>query len=117
MGTKTGLGFGWDDMDIIKVGVQYDMNDALTLRGGGSWNSMAFKEEENMFNILAPAVPQYHLSAGGTYKLGAGHEVGLAVTRAFSNTTSNNSNVNHNGQTVELQMDQWNFDVGYTYNF
>ena len=117
LGTKTGLGFGWDDMDVIKIGAQYEMDESTTLRAGGSWNSIAFQDQENMFNILAPAVPQYHLSAGGTYKLGSGHELGLAVTRAFSNSLTNDNNTNHNGNSIELQMDQWNFDVGYTYNF
>ncbi len=117
LGTKNGLGFGWEDMDIIKVGAQYDVDEMLTVRGGASWNSMAMPDQENMFNILAPAVPQYHLSGGATYRLGNGHEVGAAITRAFSNETTNDNNVNHNGNSIDLQMDQWNVDVGYTYNF
>ncbi|MCW8914390.1 MAG: outer membrane protein transport protein [Magnetovibrio sp.] len=117
LGTKTGLGFGWENMSVVKLGAQYDVDEALTVRAGGSWNSMAMDDKENMFNILAPAVPQYHLSGGATYKLGGGHEIGAAVTRAFSNTTDNDNNINHNGNNIELQMDQWNVDVGYTYSF
>lgn len=116
LGSKTGLGFGWDTMHVVKLGASYDVNDELTVRAGGSWNSMAFSGDENMFNILAPAVPKYHASVGGTYKLGA-HEIGAAVTRAFSNSTSDATNINHTGNNVKLRMDQWDVNVGYSYNF
>jgi len=116
LGTKTGAGFGWDNMKVIKLGASYDVNPDLTVRAGGSWNSAAFSDVENIFNILAPAVPRYHASVGGTYKIG-NHEVGAAVTRAFSETLSGDSNVNHPGNTLDLRMDQWDVNVGYSYNF
>lgn len=117
LGTKTGLGFGWQDMDVFKLGAQYDVDDALTVRAGMSYNSMAMPDKENMFNILAPAVPQYHASAGLTYKLGGGHEVGASFVRTFSNTTTNDNNINHGTTSIDLQMDQYEMDMGYTYKF
>lgn len=117
LGTKTGLGFGWQDMDVFKLGAQYDVNDAFTVRGGMSYNSMAMDESDNMFNILAPAVPQYHASAGFTYKLGGGHEVGASFVRTFDHKTSNDTNVNHATNSVDLEMNQYEMDLGYTYKF
>lgn len=117
LGTKTGLGFGWQDMTVLKLGAQYAYDDALTFRGGFSWNTMAMEDDENMFNILAPAVPQMHLSGGMTYKFGGGHELGAALTHAFNNKTTNDNNVNHSTNSIDLQMNQWELDVGYTYHF
>lgn len=117
LGTKSGLGFGWQDMDVFKLGAQYAVDDALTVRGGMSYNSMAMNDKESMFNILAPAVPQYHASMGLTYKLGGGHEVGASFVRTFDHKTSNDNNVNHNTNSVDLEMNQYEMDLGYTYKF
>ncbi len=117
LGTKTGLGFGWQDMTVLKLGAQYAYDDAMTFRGGFSWNSMAMEDTENMFNILAPAVPQMHLAGGMTYKFGGGHELGVALVHAFDHKTTNDNNINHRGNSIDLEMNQWELDVGYTYHF
>ena len=117
LGNNPGMGFGWDNMDVFKLGLQYDVDPTLTVRGGISYNTASFEDTEVIFNILAPAVVQTHLSMGATYKINETHEIGLAVTRAFSNTISGDGNVNHGGNSLDLRMDQYDVDLGYTYNF
>jgi len=117
LGGNTGSGFGWDDVDVFKLGAEYDVDDALTVRGGASYSTAPFEDTETMFNILAPATVQVELSMGATYKINAAHEVGIAVTRAFGNDITGDGNVNHSTNTVKLDMDQYDVDVGYTYNF
>ena len=34
LGNSNGLGFGWSNVDVVKLGVEYKYNDALTLRAG-----------------------------------------------------------------------------------
>lgn len=117
LGNDGGMGFGWDDMQVYKIGAQYEVDSALTLRAGWSHNTAAFKSTENIFNILAPAVVTDHVSAGATYKISDAHEIGGSLTRAFSTKISGDGNVNHGTNSLDLRMDQFDLDVGYTYNF
>jgi len=117
LGTDTGMGFGWEDMDIVKLGLQYEASPELTVRAGYSHNTKAFAGSENIFNILAPAVVQDHLSIGASYKPADNHEVGFAFTRAFSNTISSDNNTNHGGNNLDLQMNQYELNLAYSLKF
>jgi long-chain fatty acid transport protein len=69
LGGSKGAGFGWDDMTVIKFGVQYDVNDQLTLRAGYSHGNNPIDGTQVAFNTLAPAVIEDHWTLGGTYRL------------------------------------------------
>jgi long-chain fatty acid transport protein len=67
LGGDDGVGFGWQDVDIFKLGVQYVYSNVLTLRAGVSYNSDPFEGTETLFNILSPAAINTHLSVGASY--------------------------------------------------
>ncbi len=126
LGGSDGVGFGWQDMDIIKLGVQYAYSDALTLRAGASHNSDAFKGTETLFNILAPAVVDTHLSLGGTYTVSPAMSWNASFTHAFAADITG-ININHaeltalggdgTGRPIELEMYQNELEIGLSYNF
>lgn len=68
LGGANGVGFGWSDVDVFKFGVEYKMNPALTLRAGYAYNTAALSSRDVMFNILAPATVQHHITGGLEYK-------------------------------------------------
>ena len=71
-----------------------------------------------MFNILAPAVIQNHITAGITKQLGNQHEVSLAFMYALDNSvTGPNPLEAPNQQTIEISMQQWQIEVGYAFSF
>ncbi|PCI37677.1 MAG: hypothetical protein COB46_13195 [Rhodospirillaceae bacterium] len=115
LGGSEGVGFGWNDLDIIKIGASYDYDDALTLRTGVSHNSSAFHSSETLFNILAPAVVDTHLSFGGTYKLTSNLMLNMAYTHAFD-ANINGNNANH-VEEINLSMTQHDLEVGVSYLF
>lgn len=115
MGTETGAGFGWEDMTIIKVGLEYVVCDEWTLRTGYSYGTNPVQESEVMLNILAPGVIDDHITFGFSKKMGD-NELNFAIVRALENTvTGPNPMEAPNQQTIGLSMSQWIFEIGFTF--
>jgi long-chain fatty acid transport protein len=91
LGTNGGSGFGWDNIDVWKLGVEYKFDPKLTLRAGYSHSDNPINGAdvgEVMFNILAPAVIKDHMTLGFTYTLASGDEVTMSYMHAFKNDVS-----------------------------
>jgi long-chain fatty acid transport protein len=75
LGAANGPGFGWKDIDVIKLGVIWRMNDAWTLRAGYTRGDNPITAADVSFNILAPGVMKDHYTAGFTYGLDKSNEI------------------------------------------
>jgi long-chain fatty acid transport protein len=82
------IGFGWDDVNAIKIGVEYAWNRDLTLRAGYNHTDNPIQARDVTFNILAPGVVQNHATLGFTYALQGGQEITMAYMHAFKKTVS-----------------------------
>lgn len=67
LGEAGGSGFGWKDINVVKVGVQWRLNGSWTLRAGYNHGDNPVTSADAMFNILAPGVVRRHITFGGTY--------------------------------------------------
>jgi len=112
LGAPNGPGFGWKDVDVYKLGYERTMSKTTTARFGLSYCRQPVRSSEMMFNILAPGVVEWHLSAGLTKKLGDG-EFSTALTYTPRHSASG-PNPNAPTQTIELSMRQWELAVGYS---
>jgi len=75
--------FGWEDQNIVKAGVSWDVNDRLTLRGGISHGNSPIGDGETAFNnALFPAIMETHLAGGFSYQFDA-FRLDLAYTHAL----------------------------------
>lgn len=81
-GADDGPGFGWDDIDVWKVGAVYQANDKLTLRAGYGRSDNPVPQSETLLNILAPGVVRDHYTLGATYKLSDTFEITGYAMRA-----------------------------------
>jgi long-chain fatty acid transport protein len=121
LGGSEGAGFGWRDVDVFRLGVQYAMNANWTLRGGYNYSGNPIKSEDVTFNILAPGVVQHHLTFGGTYAWQKQHEITGAFMYAFSNDVTGpslfNSFVPGLNAQEKIEMYQWSLGVQYSYKF
>lgn len=116
LGDDKGSGFGWEDMTVVKTGVQWQSSPDWTWRAGYSISDQPIPNIEMPFNILAPGVIEQHATVGFTKKLGSNQELDFTVTRAFSNDVEGPNTLDP-AQTIELKMDQWEIALGYTYKF
>jgi len=73
-------------------------------------------ESEVLFNILAPAVIEDHVTFGFTRKHGGNSELSLAVMYAFNNDVTGLNPLDPT-QTIMFEMRQWELEFGYSWRF
>jgi long-chain fatty acid transport protein len=119
LGGSDGAGFGWEDMLILKLGIEIDGGKGWTWRLGGSMaDSQPIPESEVMFNILAPGVMETHVTAGFSKALSDTSSIDFAVMYAPSNSVSGPNPLEAPGrQTIELQMEQIEVAIQYNKRF
>jgi long-chain fatty acid transport protein len=85
LGSNDGWGFGWDDVWVYKLGVDYAYNSDWTFRAGFNYAPVPYNDSQALFNVLAPAVVEKHVTAGFTRSFGPRSELTVAYMHAFRN--------------------------------
>jgi long-chain fatty acid transport protein len=116
LGGDNGAGFGWRDMTIIKLGVQYAINDALTLRAGYSHANQPIPGREVAFNALAPAVIEDHYTIGATYRMASNYELTFWGMYAPEETVKGPGAFTGT-QSPEISMHQYELGVNFGWLF
>lgn len=75
LGSSGGPGFGWRDVNVIKLGAQWQQSPGLTLRAGLNRSDNPVRSQDVTFNILAPGVMTMHYTAGFTLAMSATDEL------------------------------------------
>ena len=96
LGGSNGAGFGWQDVNIWKLGLEYRYSDQLTLRGGYNHSDNPIQPKDVTINILAPGVVQDHVTLGLTYTFQGGGELTAAYMHAFKNSVTGSSFFSNN---------------------
>lgn len=118
LGSDDGAGFGWEDMTVVKVGLEQRTRTGWAWRAGYAYGQQPVPESEVLFNILAPGVVEQHVTFGLSKAIGETGSFDVAVMRAFNKTVSGPNPLEVPGlQTIDLSMDQWNVTFGYTVRF
>jgi long-chain fatty acid transport protein len=118
LGNDDGAGFGWKDMTVYKVGVQWMSSKEWTWRVGYSKGNSPIEDSEMLFNILAPGVVEQHVTVGFTKAMPGNQDLNFALTRALSHSVSGPNTLEAPGQqTIELKMDQWQIALSYAWKY
>ena len=86
LGDDQGAGFGWEDQNVIKIGVKHQLNNKVTLLAGYNHGKAPIPETETAFNVLAPATVEDHLTLGMEYQLSKNSNIAFQYMHAFENT-------------------------------
>lgn len=113
LGDEYGAGFGWEDMMIFKVGAEFRQVENWPFRLGYSYGKQPIQEADVMFNIIAPAVNENHISVGFTRLIGT-HAINVAITHALENSVKG-PNPFDPSQQIEISMNQWEFEIGFQF--
>lgn len=81
-GKDDGMGFGWTNQTVVKVGFNYEYSDTLTLRTGYNFGKSPIPDDQLAFNLLAPATVEKHYAVGFTYKPSDETEVTMSFMHA-----------------------------------
>jgi long-chain fatty acid transport protein len=113
------IGFGWQNVDVWKIGVEYQWSQQLLLRAGYNHSDNPIQSRDVTFNILAPGIVQDHLTLGFTYTLPGGSEITMAYMHAFEKSVSGPAN-NPNfpvGGTETLTMSENSLGIAWGWKF
>lgn len=121
LGDDNGWGFGWEDVTVYKLGVNYEYNNQWTFRGGLNYGKNPIDADQNLFNILAPGVVEKHATLGFTYSPTAYNEISMTYMYAFEKKQSNP----YQGTGMftgfdfgtEIGMDQNALEISYAMKF
>ena len=119
LGAPGGAGFGWDDVDVLKLGVAWQQSDEMIWRAGYAYSTNPISEEDVTLNILAPGIVENHFTFGGTRKLSANDTLDFAVVYVPESTISGpeTTPMGPTPGTIELEMDQLSIAIGWTHKF
>ena len=115
LGSSGGPGFGWNSINVYKVGVEFAGSEQLTWRVGFNHSDDPITSRDVTFNILAPGVVQDHFTGGLTYQLSAHGEITGMYMHAFAHSVSGASLVF--GGTERIHMYQNAYGVAYAHKF
>lgn len=121
-------GFGWDDMSIVSLGIQYKGVNKLPIRLGYTYSSNPIKDELAMFSVPATAVIANAFQFGLSYEfndvmsLDAVYHYGTSDGKTSGNIlnpmaiTANNPLGKIPGSEVAYDMTTSMIMVGFNYN-
>jgi len=114
-GSTDGPGFGWDDVDTFKIGVEYRPDANTAIRAGYSHNSQPISGSDVTLNVLAPGVIQDHITVGAAFAISNGMDLELAAMYApdESVTGIEVTPMGPNpGRTITIEMNQIQVTAG-----
>lgn len=121
LGITGGRGFGYGDVDVVKLGVEYAYSPKLTLRAGYSHTNNPITSRDVTFNIIAPAVIEDHYTLGFTYSLDRDSELTMAYMHAQENSVTGSSLFNtwtgatSGNETIKMYQDS--LGIAYSLKF
>jgi long-chain fatty acid transport protein len=83
LGTNNGPGFGWHDINVFRLGVDWRALPWLTLRAGYNHGGNPVSSSDVTFNILAPGIVTDQASVGFSWVVAPGWKVNFAYDHAF----------------------------------
>ena len=115
LGQDNGLGFGWEDISIYRLGMKYDVKPNWIVRGGYSYNESPIPDDQILFNVIAPAVNKHHATFGFTYTPSSSSEWTFAYIHAFEEEQKTSQSPF--GIPASIGMYQNSLELGYSWKF
>ena len=115
LGGDNGGGFGWDNIDVYKVGLQWQARPDIALRFGYSHTDQPIDGDQVLFNILAPGVIEDHVTLGATIESKVG-EINLHAMHGLHHSVKG-QNAFDPSQEIRIKMNQIEFGASWSMEF
>ncbi len=115
LGAPNGPGFGWSDINVVKLGVQWQVMPALALRAGFNSGGNPIQGRDVTFNILAPGVTTRHYTLGGTYTLSPGTELTMSYMQAPTQSVTGASPNFGGTETIRMSQRALGIQMGWRF--
>jgi long-chain fatty acid transport protein len=122
LGGDLGMGFGWTNQTVYKLGFDYRYRTNLVLRAGLNYGKAPIPADQVLFNMLAPATTEKHITFGATYTLANKDELTFGFMHAFENTIEGPTAFRTTGTAgpgvnAAISMSQTSMSVAYGLKF
>lgn len=117
LGGDQGAGFGWESINSYKLGIEVEASPTVKLRAGAAFNDNPIPEGEALFNILAPGVQEQHYTAGLTWQASPNSALLIGAMYSPTSTVNGYAPAWMGGDTVDLEMWQFELTAGWTWTF
>lgn len=119
LGADNGPGFGWKDQTVFKLGVKHQVKPNFAVLAGYNHAKNPLQSSQTLFNVLAPATVEDHLSLGGEWQLQNKAKVSAVYTRALSKSVNGSGSIPaaFGGGEANLNMKQNTVGVAYSVDF
>lgn len=114
LGGSNGPGFGWKNINVYKLGLQWASSPEWTWRAGYSHTDQPIPTTETLFNILAPAVIRNHITAGFSHAISDDQTINAYAMYALP-TSVKGANPFAPSQTIRLAMRQYALGLGWSW--
>lgn len=88
LGAANGPGFGWQNINVYKLGASWQVTPAVTLRAGYNHCDNPITPRDVTFNILAPGVIREHYTLGAGFALGPNSDLNATYMYARKNSVT-----------------------------
>ena len=107
---------GWDDQTIFAVGVNYDLNDHVSLRAGYNYAKSPIDEQDVSKNQILPAIVESHYTMGAGFNINKYWEINLHYMYVPENTlTAPLTDTQSPGTSISLAETSFGFNIGYRF--
>jgi len=117
LGNNAGMGFGWKDMTVYKLGLIYEYSDDLTLRAGYNYGKSPVRDDQLVFSALAPGIVEKHYSIGFTKQMKGNTNWELSGTYMYVAENTQQGCGQAVVDCVSFSMNQHILGVGFGFKF
>ena len=115
-GLPNGPGFGARDLDVVKIGAEWQRSTDLTLRAGYAFGTPMFRSADADLNILTGGAARHHLTTGLKYKLS--DRLDLEASGMYSPQASlSGQELLNPARNVTIHSRQFELTLGAVYRF
>ncbi len=93
LGSPDGAGFGWDNQHYWRVGVNYDVNSAFTVRAGFRHTNAPIRSSYTAINLLTLDCVEDVLTCGATWRMDRCNEFSFFYAYGFNNKINGSGSV------------------------
>jgi long-chain fatty acid transport protein len=116
-GADNGPAFGWRDINVVKMGIEWHYRPDLALRAGYAYNTPLFGSRDVQLDILAPATTQHHITAGGEWRLDKEWSLEWAGMYAPETTVKGSEIMPSAAHDVAVSSEQYELTLGVKYYY
>ena len=117
LGNSAGVGFGWQNVSVYKLGYQIATSRAWTWRVGFAYNTQPIPSSQVLLNLLAPGVIQRHVTAGFTVRTARHQDVSVAAMYGLPQSVYGNAPAGFGGAPIKISLHEYQLEANWGWKF